>query len=288
LCFIMDYNSLVFKQFTILITISFMLMLTACNAAESAPVEFVITSTLPPTLTPQATATSAPPTATSTPAPVKGTTTTQLNVRAGPSTDSAVLGMIAPFVKVQIFGKDPSGSWLQINYPQGADGKGWVATTYIKTDGADDLPIVAETSQTIGTETPTGISISPSPMPALIISAKNDGDSAESPAVNVNFSANGTRSFLYSGDLSSGDGEDWIQFTPYQPGVLIQLSCVGSAELNAEVVQNGETIFKFVKCGNTGIYMLNSGQAYLIHISATNPDVLEYTSYTLKVENIQP
>jgi len=362
-----------FKMRTIFISSAFMLMLTACgldvsNKAPATPVPVIITSTLPPTLTPQATDTLAPPTVTSTPVPVEGTTTTQLNVRAEPSTGSAALGVIGPFVKVQIFGKDPSGKWLQVAYAQGADGKGWVtaayvqvkaaseipvigdaagsgsglrglviqqlnvrsgpgtdynslgvlysndvvyltgkndagswlqiefssgvegkgwvSTAFIKADGVNTLPIVAETGRVVGTETPTGIP--PSPMPTLI-PAKNDGDSAEAPAVNISFSANGTRSFLYSNDLSfpEGDSEDWIQFIPYQPSVLMQLSCAGSGRLSAEIVQNGETIATFVKCGDTSIYMLNSGQAYLVHLSATSSDILQYTSYTLKIANIQ-
>jgi uncharacterized protein YraI len=363
----MDYNLLVFKQLIIIIIAS--LMLAACGTASPMPVAVVITSTLPPTRTPQATGTLAPPTVTATPVPVEGTTTTQLNVRAEPSTASAALGMIGPFVAVQIFGKDPSGSWLQVAYAQGiagrgwvtaayvqvrataeipvvggaagsgsepsgvviqqlnvrsgpgtdynslgvlnpndvvsltgkndmgswfqikftggTDGKGWVATAFIKADGVNGLPIVAETGQVVGTGTPTDIS--PSPTPTLI-PAKNDGDSADAPAINVSFSANGTRSLLYSNDLSSpeGDSEDWIQFTPYQAGVLVQLSCTGSGELNAEIVQNGQKIFTFLRCGDADIYMLNPGQAYLIHLSATNSNVLQFTSYTLKVANIQP
>ena len=353
---------------TIFIAIAFMLMLAACgldvsNPTPATPVPVIITSTLPPTLTPQATDTPTPPIVTTTPVPVEGTTTTQLNVRAEPSTGSAALGMIAPFVKVQIFGKDPSGSWLQIAYAQGTDGKGWVTAayvqvkaaaeipaiggaaglgsgpsglviqqlnvrsgpgtdykslgvlnpndvvyligkndigswlqikftggtddkgwvtaTFIKADGVDGLPIVAETGQVVGTRTPTGIP--PSPTPTLI-PAKDDGDSAEAPAVNVSFSPNGTRSFLYSNDLSSpeGDSEDWIQLTPYQPGVLVQLSCTGNGEISAEIVQDDDASARFVKCGEAGLYMLNSGQAYLIHLSTTSPDVLQYTSYTLK------
>ena len=344
-------------------------MSAACGAASATPNAIVITSTLPPTVTPQATGTPAPATVTATPIPAEGTTTTQLNVRAEPSTGSAALGMIGPFVKVQIFGKDPSGNWLQVAYTQGMEekgwvtaayvqvnakaeipviggaadlgsrpsglviqqlnvrsgpgadysslgvlnpndvvylsgknnlgswlqieftggpeGKGWVATAFIKANGVDGLPIIAETSQVVSTGTPTDISPSATPM---LIPAKNDGDSAEAPAVNVNFYANGTRSLLYSNDLSSpeGDSEDWIQFTPYQPSVLIHLSCAGSGELNAEIVQNDETIFTFAKCGDTSVNMLNPGQAYLIHISITNSEVFQYTSYILKVANIQP
>jgi uncharacterized protein YraI len=370
----MDYNLPMFKVRAILIAKLFILTLTACSleisgSAPAASAPAFITSTLPPTLTPGATDTPAPPTVTVTPVPLEGTTTTQLNVRAEPSTGSAALGMIAPFVKVQIFGKDPSGNWLQVAYAQGvdgkgwvtaayvqvkaaaeipviggaggsrsgptglviqqvnvrsgpgtdykslgvlnpndvvyltgknddgswlqiefssgADGKGWVSTTFIKSDGVNALPVVAETGRVVGTATPTGIP--PSPMPTFI-PAKDDGDSPEAPAVNISFSSNGTRSFLYSNDLSSpeGDSKDWIQFTPYQPGILIQLSCAGSSNISVEVIQNGETFAKFIKCGETGIYMLNSGQAYLIHLSTASPDVLQYTSYTLKVASIQP
>jgi uncharacterized protein YraI len=211
----------------------------------------------------------------------------QLNVRSGPGTDYSSLGVLNPNDVVYLIGKNDIGSWLQIKFSGGTDDKGWVATTFIKADGVDGLPIVAETGQVVGTGTPTGIP--PSPTPTLI-PAKNDGDSAEAPAVNISFSANGTHSFLYSNDLSSpeGDGEDWIQFIPYQPSVVMQLSCAGSDGLNAEIVQNSETIATFVKCGDAGIYILNSGQAYLVHLSIKISDVLQYTSYTLKVTNMQP
>jgi uncharacterized protein YraI len=211
----------------------------------------------------------------------------QLNVRSGPGTDYSSLGVLNPNDVVYLSGKNDNGSWLQIKFTGGTDDKGWVATAFIEANGVNNLPIVAETGQVIGTGTPTGIP--PSPTPTLI-PAKNDGDSAEVPAVNVSFSANGTRSFLYSNDLSSpeGDSEDWLRFIPYQPSVLAQLSCAGSGEINAEIVLNGETIVNVVKCGGTDMYMLNSGQAYLVHLSTTSPGVLQYTSYTLKIANIQP
>jgi len=211
----------------------------------------------------------------------------QLNVRSGPGTDYKSLGVLNPNDVVYLTGKNDAGSWLQIEFSSGVEGKGWVSTTFIKADGVNALPIVAETGQVVGTETPTGIP--PSPTPTLI-PAKNDGDSAEAPAINVSFSPNGTRSFLYSNDLSSpeGDSEDWIQFAPYQPGVLVQLSCAGSGDINVEIVLKGEMIVDAIKCGDTGNYILNSGQAYLLHLSTTSSDVLQYTSYTLKIANIQP
>ena len=69
-------------------------------------------------------------------------TSTQVNVRAEPSTASNVLGMIPANTKVEITGKDPGENWWQINYPQGVDGKGWVTAQYITTASKPEVPII--------------------------------------------------------------------------------------------------------------------------------------------------
>lgn len=63
---------------------------------------------------------------------MEGMTTTQVNVRTEPSTASASLGMIGIFVKVQIAGRDSSGSWYQILYAESEAGKGWVRAEYVQ------------------------------------------------------------------------------------------------------------------------------------------------------------
>ena len=75
-------------------------------------------------------------------APVEGMTSTQINVRAAPSTASNVLGIIPANTKVEITGKDPGEAWWQINSAQGVDGKGWVTAQYITTTGTPDVPII--------------------------------------------------------------------------------------------------------------------------------------------------
>jgi uncharacterized protein YraI len=81
---------------------------------------------------------------TPTPTPVEGITSTQVNVRADPSTASAILGTIPANSTVEITGQDPGQSWWQINYPsgQGADGKGWVTAQYVTTTSRPDVPIL--------------------------------------------------------------------------------------------------------------------------------------------------
>ena len=74
--------------------------------------------------------------------PVEGMTSTQVNVRAEPSTSSNVLGIIPANTKVEITGKDPGENWWQINYPQGADGKGWVTAQYITTTTTPQVPSI--------------------------------------------------------------------------------------------------------------------------------------------------
>jgi len=98
-------------------------------------------STLPATLAQAASQTPLPPPQL-TVAPVEGMTSTQINVRAEPSTAGEVLGIIPANTKVEITGKDPGESWWQINYPQGADGKGWVTAQFVTTATGPEVPTI--------------------------------------------------------------------------------------------------------------------------------------------------
>ena len=110
------------------------------SGATATP--FIVTQTLPPSLTPPPTETPLPPLPTPTTAPVEGIASTQVNVRAQPSTSSEVLGIIATNAKVQIIGKDPGGNWWQILYPASPDGKGWVTAQYVTTGGKPEVPVI--------------------------------------------------------------------------------------------------------------------------------------------------
>jgi uncharacterized protein YraI len=111
-----------------------------------------VTATLPLMLSPLAAETSTLPALVpsvvkeSNMSPVEGTTTTQVNVRAGPSTASESLGMVSPFVKVQIIGKDASGSWYQIIYAGSENGKGWVRAEYAQVNTPAEIPLVETTA----------------------------------------------------------------------------------------------------------------------------------------------
>jgi uncharacterized protein YraI len=74
--------------------------------------------------------------------PVEGTTTSQINVRMGPSTASASLGTIGIFVKVQIVGREASGNWYQVLYAESETGKGWLRAEYVQVDPDAEIRLV--------------------------------------------------------------------------------------------------------------------------------------------------
>lgn len=320
----------------------------------------VITATLPASPTPRPSETPLPPPPTPTVAPVPGTTSTQLNVRAEPSTTGAVLGILAPNSPLQIVGRDPGGNWWQIVYEAGADGKGWVTAQYVTTTGgpevpviggqpesgdsaaviqqlnirsgpgtsfnsigilnandvvsltgrnrdgswlqiafpggpdgrgwvnaafikavgADGLPIVADSGEVLGTGTP--MDTPPPPTPTLL-PASMDFDSAEAPLKTVRFERGGTQALIYSGDVSAPDGDpaDWIAFTPYGDLVFAQIQCAGNGSLTATVP--GSEISLPCNGAVTAIPVL-AGATYIVHIQAApTAGGLGYVQYTLTV-----
>jgi len=212
----------------------------------------------------------------------------QINVRSGPGTDFNSLGNLNPNDVITLTGKDPSGVWLQIQYAGGPDGKGWVTAGFVQASGAESLPIVAQSGTVLGTGTPTTIPASITP---TLVPAPPDGDSAQSPAVRVVFSPSGTRSFIYSSDVSApqGDSEDWIQFTPFGSTVSASLTCTGNGSLKVELWQNGVATQNWsgLLCGANQQLEVIPGQAYLIRLAALpNNAQLQYIHYTLRIESL--
>ncbi len=145
------YNRVVY-HIRILLLVFIIILSAGCGAnpaGQTATPDFA-TAVLPFTSTPVSTptlallSTEAVSGETSAPgiAPSAGTTTTQINVRAEPSTASETLGMIGIFTSVQVNGKDASGSWYQIVYQESANGNGWVRAEYVQVDAAAEIPVI--------------------------------------------------------------------------------------------------------------------------------------------------
>jgi uncharacterized protein YraI len=143
--FVLHYNSFVNRKY-----VSILLLAVFCAGCgiqvevneTMTPTAWVITSTLPPTVTPRPSETPLPPPPLPTVAPVEGIASTQVNVRAEPSTASEVFGIIAANTKVEIVGRDTGENWWQIIYPAGVDGKGWVSAQFITTATQPEVPVI--------------------------------------------------------------------------------------------------------------------------------------------------
>lgn len=217
-----------------------------------------------------------------------GVAVQQVNIRSGPGTGYDSIGTLNPRDVFTLTAKDANAEWLQILFPPGPDGKGWVKAAFVQADGIESLPIVNEAGAVVGTGTPAPAASLPAP---TIVAAFQDGDSAGNPGVNVTFSAEGTRALIYSGDLSApeGDAEDWIRFQPYGKSVLARLTCEGNGTLTAEILQAGGAGSGLgLACGDEGrAVSVSAGQAYIVHLRAAQPAAgLQYIRYTLSIESL--
>ena len=209
----------------------------------------------------------------------------QVNIRSGPGTDFNALGTLNPKDVVTLIGKDANGIWLQIVFANGPDGKGWVTAAYVQASGTENLPIIGGGGDVISTGTPTVIL--PTITPTLV-AALQDNDSQQAPAVNITFSPTGTRSMIYSSDVSapSGDAEDWIRFTPYNTSISASLICAGNGTLSVELWQNNAPLQNWgeLSCGERKVLNVNAGQSYLVRLTTHSVSGgLEYTHYTLEL-----
>ncbi len=214
----------------------------------------------------------------------------QINVRSGPGTDFNSLGTVNAQDVVVLTGKNSSGTWLQIEFSSGPNGKGWVNTGFVQVTGVENLPIITEAGEVVGTGTPTGIP--PTVTPTLVVSAQDD-DTAASPAVHVTFSPSGSRSLFFTSDVSSpeGDVEDWVGFTPYGAAVSMWLECEGNGKLEVELWHAGQALSNWgtLSCNSAKqLVAVTPGQTYLVHIQAQAADVaLESVLYTLSISTVR-
>ena len=72
-------------------------------------------------------------------------TTGVLNVRRWPGTNYPAIGQLQQNDVVEIAGKNADGSWLQIVYPTGTIGRGWISASYAQVRGPPGFIPVVET-----------------------------------------------------------------------------------------------------------------------------------------------
>lgn len=63
--------------------------------------------------------------------------TEQMNVRGGPGTSYDILGQIFPGDVLPALGISPGREWVQVAYPNGPNGIGWVYASYVSISGGE-------------------------------------------------------------------------------------------------------------------------------------------------------
>lgn len=215
---------------------------------------------------------------------VSGLVIQKINVRSGPGTTYETLGELNPNDVVFITGKDPSGAWIQIEYANAPDGKGWAASEFLQIDDAASLPVIGETEKT--PQASDGIAGTPA---AVILPAMQDGDSMAAPLAKVTISPAGARAFQVNGDVSApeGDTEDWIEFNSYSGTVEVQVLCSNSA-LQVELWNNGTSVEDLsFTCGEERVLSLTPNSAYSLRLSNPVTNESRYTKYTLRVKAVR-
>jgi uncharacterized protein YraI len=64
----------------------------------------------------------------------------QINVRSGPGVDYELIGTLLAGQQVPALGRSPGGEWVQITFPSGPGGIGWVYAYLVTVNGS--LPVV--------------------------------------------------------------------------------------------------------------------------------------------------
>ena len=123
-------------------------LLAACGTPSITATPQLSTATVtsrPPTETLTPSSTPEPPTLTPTATiiPVEGFLIAQVYVRTGPGTNFEEIGLINHSKIVQLTGKDISGEWYQILYPDGPTGNGWIVARYVQATGVERLPVIS-------------------------------------------------------------------------------------------------------------------------------------------------
>jgi len=219
-------------------------------------------------------------------------------VRSAPSTESEQVGTIEIFAKVEIVGKDPSNKWWMILFPESSTGKGWITTQFVQVSDSSGVPVInaapqgGEIVEVNPTESAPIVTAEPT---AILATAPPDGDSAESPAINITLSDASIPYLNYSNDLSSpeGDSDDWVKFalegkTGQEQIVSVVVDCSGSGKLNLELLQNAVTLQSWpnITCGQRHqlqLYLFVSAP-YTLHLFPTGDTILHYVSYNLAVQ----
>jgi hypothetical protein len=63
------------------------------------------------------------------------------NVRSGPSTEYAIVGLLRADEQAKVYGVSPDGHWWQIAFAAGSGGRAWVPSTFVTVEGEGKVDV---------------------------------------------------------------------------------------------------------------------------------------------------
>lgn len=218
-----------------------------------------------------------------------------INVRAGPATTYDSVGMIEANTTVKLTGRNEINTWVQIEFADGPDGKGWVAALYLKDADLKGLAYYDNDGKLIYAPTADANPGGPTPTPTEYGPAPPDNDSETEPGMRQTLSPNGAGTLIYSNQLSSPDGDDvdWVAFTldipPDQSGYLyLRLDCTGNGGITTTLRKDGNPVAdaRSLLCGNYDFAIKVIGQQeYMLRLQADpSGGALRLVNYQLTIK----
>jgi len=156
------------------------------------------------------------------------------------------------------------------------DGKGWVASEYLKFSQPESIPTIGEAAQVEAKPTITALS------------AIEDHDSMQAPLAAVFFSPTNNQALQITGDVSSpiGDLKDWIQFSTDGKVIAVEATCQGALQM--ELWNKDSKLDSFqLPCGNRKILTVAPNNQYVLNLSIPAASEFQYINYTLKLETLR-
>jgi hypothetical protein len=203
--------------------------------------------------------------------------------------------MIEANTTVTLTGRNEINTWVQIEFANGPDGKGWVAALYLQDANLQGLPYYDNNGKLIYAPTPDANPGQPTPTPTDYVDAAPDNDSETQPGVRQTLSPDGARALIYSSELSSptGDDTDWVAFTldgsaSESSYLYFRLDCTGNGSVTAILEKDGNPVAdgKPLLCGVYGLAMkVRNQQEYTLMLRIEpSSSILRFISYKLTIK----
>jgi len=188
------------------------------------------------------------------------------NIRVGPGTDYASLGVMTMGTSGQVVGISEDSKWIVIHVPQGSNGQGWVSAGLVKVENIGSVPILPPPGQA---STPA-----PSPNEPATLAGTNwqltsfSGSQAPLPGTTI------TLAFDAAGGASGNAGCNDYNSAYTVSGEQLTFGPLSTTQKSCAEDINGQETFYIFALPETTTYAIDSNQ--LVLYGAGGEEILRF------------